>query len=341
MVTTELLDYINRARADGQTDEQITQGLIQQGWQQPDIQAALANNQFSSVPGQPTPQPMLEQISQEKPWFETTWAGVLLPLLFSWIGVVILVFLYWKSKRRMPLVLRIWLIIQGLLIPLILGAVLFAAISTRIQQRTSTKPAPADGLSRVLPSPKTTPRLDSKDVPLGLKVIDEHGFFLSAPRGWYVRTEAPASFMKAIYVSKEKVEKPADIFTVGITVYRINDIQAAAKELSDFAAVKNSVNPASDYIDAYVRNRQVQPGNQVTLHSKTWGMTKRGKGYYVAEITLKTQGFPYATREFLITGYDGGEFVSIVMEAKEDEFLSEYKPVFERIIKEMELFSGA
>lgn len=340
MVTTELLDYINRARAAGQTDEQIAQGLIRQGWQQPDIQSALANNQPSPVPSQPTPQPILGQTSQEKLWFETAWVGILLPLLFSWIGVATLVFLYWRSKRRMPLVLRIWLIIQGLLIPLILGAALFAAISTRIQQRNSAKPTPADGLSRVLPSPKITPGPDSKTISIGSKVIDEYGFLLSVPSEWYVRAEAPAPFIKALYVSKEKIEKPTDVFTVGITAYRINDIQAAAKEFSDFAAVKNSVNPALDYIDAYVGNRQRQSGNQARLHSKTWGMTKQGKGYYLAEITLQTQGFPYASREFLITGYDRGEFVSVVMEAKEDEFLKIYKPVFEQIVKEMELFGG-
>lgn len=192
MVTTELFDYIRQAQTAGQTDDQIVQALTQQGWQQTDIQAAFSNNQPSPVPSQPTLQPILGQTSQEKLWFETTLAGILLPLLFSSIGVAILAFLYWKSKRRMPPVLRIWLIIQGLLVPLILVPVLFAAISTRIQQRIPARPAPVSTELPIKVSPTTLPVINS-DSDENL----ENSFYESSdignastvkirpPKGWY------------------------------------------------------------------------------------------------------------------------------------------------------------
>lgn len=192
MVTTELFDYVKQARAVGQTDDQIAQALTQQGWQQPDIQAALANNQFSSAPSQPTPQPILDQTSQEKLWFETTWAGILLPLLFSWIGIAVLAFLYWKSKRRMPLVLRIWLIIQGLLIPLILGAVLFAVIATRIQQRVPARPTPTSTELPIRGSPTISSAINNNandELELSFYESSDIGnastVKIRPPKGWY------------------------------------------------------------------------------------------------------------------------------------------------------------
>lgn len=67
MINQQLADYIQAARAAGQTDEQISQYLTQAGWQQADIQAALVGNQSPVTPlGQPSPQPIPEQGGQAK-----------------------------------------------------------------------------------------------------------------------------------------------------------------------------------------------------------------------------------------------------------------------------------
>ena len=253
MITTKLLDFVNQARAVGQTDDQITQSLVQQGWQQPDIQAVLATTNFPQLPSQPTPQPILGQTNQEKLWFETTWAGILLPLLFSWIGIAVLAFLYWKSKRRMPPVLRIWLIIQGLLIPLILVPMLFAAISTRIQQRTPARSAP---VSSGLPI-KVSPTISSV-VKSNVNNELESSFYESSdignastvkirpPKGWYGSVWGSAPNLIAVmkpngYTVKEYSYPFVDINVVQIGTKSVSVISPDNNALLEKWIVNNDV----------------------------------------------------------------------------------------------------
>ena len=78
----------------------------------------------------PIKQLILANQAREKLWFETTWAGLLLPLILSGIGVGILVFCFIKNKKQMPFVLKLWLLIQIVLF----GALLFVVLSTLVQK---------------------------------------------------------------------------------------------------------------------------------------------------------------------------------------------------------------
>lgn len=64
MINQQLVDYIQKARAVGQTDEQISQYLTQAGWQQVDISAALTNNRPPQVSSQSPLQPIPRQTGQ-------------------------------------------------------------------------------------------------------------------------------------------------------------------------------------------------------------------------------------------------------------------------------------
>lgn len=66
MINQQLTDYIQAARAAGQTDEQIAQTLAQQGWQQADIQAALVNDNPPQASSQSLSQPIPTQTGQTK-----------------------------------------------------------------------------------------------------------------------------------------------------------------------------------------------------------------------------------------------------------------------------------
>lgn len=337
MINEELKTFIDKMRVAGKSDLEITTELKTAGWEETDITSALnlnpspvstVDSQSSATPTRPMPQPISEQTGQEKLWFETVWAGILLPLLFSWIGIAILASLYWKAKRRMPLILKVWLIVQGLLIPMILVPVLFAAISTRIQQQIPARPASVSTEIPMKVSPTISPVVRNNDANREL----ESAFYESSDIGnaSTVKIRPPKGWYGSVWGSVPNlivVMKPNG-YTVKEYSYPfvdINIVQVGTKSVNVISPYNNGL------LEKWITNNDVLPpknDNEYSINIISREFRKFQIGYgisnaYYVEFDLFSNK-PQDTKDGPVSKL---KFARILVEAKHPNFAFDIKIV--------------
>lgn len=163
----------------------------------------------------------------------------------------------------------------------------------------------------------------------------QDGVTVMYPSDWYVK-EGKQGDIYAVFLSREKVSKPGDIFKTGISVMKFYNA-----DQFEFNLPPNKIRLFSDlihgsmalYIDAFCTQLMLQ--NQLIFRT-AYRNRIHNIPFYIAEIGFKND-FGFSETMFLAISYKDNTFVKLTLEAPIEEF-ERFYPVFKKIIDNAKLF---
>jgi tetratricopeptide (TPR) repeat protein len=155
------------------------------------------------------------------------------------------------------------------------------------------------------------------------------------PSDWYVKEETNGDIY-AVFLSREKISKPGDIFKTGISAIKFYNadqfvFNMPPNKIRLYPDIKNA--SMALYIDALCTQLIMQKKliSRIPYRAKINNLP-----VYIAEISFKND-FGSSETMFLVVAYKDNTFVKFVLEAPIDEF-EKYYPIFLKVIENAKLF---
>lgn len=155
-----------------------------------------------------------------------------------------------------------------------------------------------------------------------------HAVEITYPKKWFKKEHFPQGLYQ-LFLSREKVEKPGDVFLVGISlvkIYRGSEVVGLRSNHPFPMAVA--------YMQAYMKEVE----SPVTKHAETIPV-RTGDGIaYLSDLAFRDV-YGKDIRGWIVVGYDPKEdtVVTMNLEAPVGEF-EEQRPTFDRILKSVKMF---
>ncbi len=151
---------------------------------------------------------------------------------------------------------------------------------------------------------------------------------LRYPIDWHVKEHASQGVYQ-LFISKEKVEKPGDIYLTGIGIVKVSNAKETIKlKASEPLEVANEF--LKRYVDGIATSKSV-----IMAFANTPIKVGEDTGY-ATEFTF-TDKYGRMLSNFFVILYKNDTLVSIIMESTQQDFLR-YKNMFVDILKEAKIF---
>lgn len=163
----------------------------------------------------------------------------------------------------------------------------------------------------------------------------QENIILLYPSNWFVKEEKRGDIY-AVFLSREKISGPDDIFKAGISVMKFYNadqfmFDMPPNKIKFFPDMKHT--SMALYIDVLCTQLIMQ---EKLISRTTYRNRINNTPTYISEVRFKND-FGFSETMFLVVSYKDNTFIKFVLEAPPEEFEKLY-PVFKKIIDNAKLF---